>query len=374
MEPLADVITLLRPRAVGTKVIQGAERWAVRRSRMDFAGFGLVLIGECWLAVDGYKPVRLATGDFVLTPANPGFTMASDLACKVVSLNAQEALACQAGEVRYGDPHLDADFKLLGGYFQLDSVNRNLLSGLLPTLVHIQASDPAAGRLKPTIDSIVEEALADRPGRDLVVDRLIEVLLVEALRFRSEGVDAIGQPGLLVGLADPFLARALRRLHSNVAHAWSVEELARAAGLSRSAFSERFSQKVGVPPMQYLIDWRIALAKAMLQQNAPPWRPLRPRSAISRQAPSAPPFAERSGAHPVTSLATQLADPQPAIVGDRDRRQAATPFSKPDRGSINRIRQWKLQERFSVEEGSRSRGTCLGTTSLRHRTLAIPMW
>ena len=252
---------------------------------MDFAGFGLVLIGECWLAVDGYKPVRLATGDFVLMPANPGFTMASDLACKVVSLNAQEALACQAGEVRYGDPHLEADFKLLGGYFQLDSVNRNLLSGLLPTLVHIEASDPAAGRLKPTIDSIVEEALADRPGRDLVVDRLIEVLLVEALRFRSEGVDAIGQPGLLVGLADPFLARALRRLHSNVAHAWWVEELARAAGLSRSAFSERFSQKVGVPPMQYLIDWRIALAKAMLQRDAPPLEAV--AAAIGYQSASA---------------------------------------------------------------------------------------
>ena len=270
MEPLADVITLLGPRAVGTKVIQGAGRWAVRLPRMDFAGFGLVLIGECWLEVDGHNPVRLATGDFVLMPANPGFTMASDLACEVVSLNAQEALACQAGEVRHGDPDLEADFKLLGGYFQLDSVNRSLLSGLLPTLVHIQASDPAAGRLKPTIDSIVEEALADRPGRDLVVDRLIEVLLVEALRFRSEGVDAIGQPGLLAGLADPLLARSLRRLHGDVAHAWSVEELAREAGLSRSAFSERFGQKVGVPPMQYLIEWRMALAKAMLQRDTPP--------------------------------------------------------------------------------------------------------
>jgi AraC-like DNA-binding protein len=270
MEPLADVITLLRPRAVGTKVIKGAGRWAVRRSRMNFAGFGLVLIGECWLEVDCHNPVRFSTGDFVLMPANPGFTMASDLACEVVSLNAQEALACQAGEVRYGDPDLEADFKLLGGYFQLDSVNRSLLSGLLPTLVHIQASDPAAGRLKPTIDSIVEEALADRPGRDLVVDRLIEVLLVEALRFRSEGVDAIGQPGLLAGLADPLLARSLRRLHGDVAHAWSVEELAREAGLSRSAFSERFGQKVGVPPMQYLIEWRMALAKAMLQRDTPP--------------------------------------------------------------------------------------------------------
>jgi AraC-like DNA-binding protein len=152
----------------------------------------------------------------------------------------------------------------------LDSVNRSLLSGLLPTLVHIQASDPTARRLKRTIDTIVEEALADRAGRDLVVDRLIEVLFVEALRFRTEGVDPIGQPGLLAGLADPLLARSLRRLHRNVAHAWSVEELAREAGLSRSAFSERFGQKVGVPPKQYLIEWRMALAKAMLQRDAPP--------------------------------------------------------------------------------------------------------
>jgi AraC-like DNA-binding protein len=252
---------------------------------MDLAGFGLVLIGECWLAVDGHKPVRLAKGDFVLVPANPGFTIASDLACDVVSINAQEGVTCQAGEIRYGDPDLEAEFKQLGGYFELDSVNRSLLAGLLPTLVHIQASDPAAGRLKGTIDSIIEEALADRPGRDLVVDRLIEVLLVEALRFRSEGVDAIGRPGLLVGLADPLLARALRRLHGDVAHAWSVEELARAAGLSRSVFSERFSQKVGVPPMQYLMDWRMALAKAMLQRDTPPLEAV--AAAIGYQSASA---------------------------------------------------------------------------------------
>jgi AraC-like DNA-binding protein len=285
MEPLGDVITLLRPRAAGTKIIQGAGRWAVRHSRVAYAGFGLMLAGECWLAVDGHETLRLATGDFVLMPASRAFTIASDLACDVVSLNAQEALACRAGEVWYGDPALEAEFKQLGGYFELDSVNRSLLSSLLPTLVHIQASDPAAGRLRRTIDSIVEEALADRPGRDLVVDRLIEVLLVEALRFRSEGVDAIGRPGLIAGLADPLLARALRRLHDNVAHPWSVGELAREAGLSRSAFSERFGQKVGVPPMQYLIEWRMALAKTMLQQDAPPLEAV--AAAIGYQSASA---------------------------------------------------------------------------------------
>jgi AraC-like DNA-binding protein len=282
MEPLADVITLLRPRAVGTKVIQGAGRWAVPCPPMDFAGFWLVLIGECWLAVDGHEPVHLVKGDFVLMPTNPGFTIASDLDCEVVSF---DGAACRPGEVRFGDPDLEAELKMLRGYFELDSANRSLLSGLLPTLVHIQASDPAAGRLRHTTDSIVEEALADRPGRDLVVDRLIEVLLVEALRFRNEGVDAIGQPGLLAGLADPLLARALRRLHGDVAHAWSVEELAREAGLSRSAFSERFGQKVGVTPMQYLMDWRIALAKAMLQRGSPPLEAV--AAAIGYQSASA---------------------------------------------------------------------------------------
>ena len=282
MEPLADMIALLRPRAVGTKIIEGAGRWAVRRLRMNFAGFGLVLVGECWLAVDNHKPIRLAKGDFVLVPSNPGFTFASDLACEV---DARESSDCQASGVRYGDPDLEAEFKQLGGYFELDSVNRGLLGGLLPAIVHIRASDPAAGRLKRTIDSIVEEALADRPARDLVVDRLLEVLLVEALRWRAESVDAIGQPGLLVGLADPLLARALRRIHGDVAHAWSVEELAREAGLSRSVFSERFGQKVGVPPMQYLMEWRMALAKAMLQRDAPPLEAV--AAAIGYQSASA---------------------------------------------------------------------------------------
>jgi AraC-like DNA-binding protein len=235
-----------------------------------YAGFGLVLAGECWLTVDGHETLRLAQGDFVLMPASRAFTIASDLTCEVVSLDSQRAMTCEARDNRYGDPNLEPEFKLLGGFFQLDSINRSLLAGLLPTVVHIQASDPAAGRLRRTIDSIVEEALADRAGRELVIDRLIEVLLVEALRFRTESVDAIGRPGLLAGLADPLLARALRRLHNNVAHPWSVEELAREAGLSRSVFSERFSQKVGVPPMQYLIEWRMALAKAMLQRDAPP--------------------------------------------------------------------------------------------------------
>src|SRR5258708_20231958 len=111
------------------------------------------------------------------------------------------ALHCQADGVRYGDPSPAWEFKQLGGNFELDSANRGLLGGLLPTLVHIQASDPAAGRLKRMIDSIVEEWLADRPGREVVVDRLIKVLLGEALRFPSQAVDVLRQTGPPLRLA-----------------------------------------------------------------------------------------------------------------------------------------------------------------------------
>jgi len=74
----------------------------------------------------------------VLVPADPGFTIASDLACEVVSTDMEGALHCQADGVRYGDPDLALEFKQLGGNFELDSANRGLLGGLLPTLVHIQ--------------------------------------------------------------------------------------------------------------------------------------------------------------------------------------------------------------------------------------------
>jgi hypothetical protein len=141
-------------------------------------------------------------------------------------------------------------------------------------------------RLKRTLDSIVEAALADRPGRDLVVDRLIEVL-----KFCSWRRSA----------SEPRPPRGARRSASRV---------------------------VGVPPMQYLIEWRMALAKAMLQGDAPPLEAVRPRSAISRPAPLAPPFAERSAAHPVTSLAPHRADRQPAVRCCKWRSSATTAFTK----------------------------------------------
>ena len=282
MDPLAAIITLLRPRTVAAKLISGAGAWGVRYARTESAGFGLVLAGTCSLAVDGCPPLRLAKGDFVLLPPTAGFTMAS--APHVEPVEIEPGAAMGAAEMRHGDADAEADFRLLGGYFEFEPTNLDLLVGLLPTVIHVQGCDIAAKRLVGLVDLIADEALDQRPGRDLIVERLVEAMLVEALRYPS-GIGAMSRPGLLQGLADANLASALRSLHADVPRDWTVGALARTAGLSRSTFSERFTQKVGLPPMEYLMQWRMALAKDLLRHEPPPLEAV--AAAIGYQSASA---------------------------------------------------------------------------------------
>ena len=102
----------------------------------------------------------------------------------------------------------------------------------------------------------------------MILERLVEVLLVEALRFRSASASREAR-GLLARLSDPALARTLREIHIDVARRWTVEQLARTAGMSRATFADRFTRTVGMPAMQYLLEWRVAHAKAMLRNERP---------------------------------------------------------------------------------------------------------
>lgn len=269
MEPLAALLSLLRPRAVAPKQISGAGRWGVRYGPSDDVGYGLVLAGGCHLHLTGGPTLALTAGDFVLLPPGPGFRMTSDPEMEPLTERRAERTP-PGGEIRHGDADAPADFRLLGGYFRCDPTNIALLAQLMPGAIHIHATEPSAKRLADTIALIADEAPSDRPGCELIVERLVEVLLVEALRFRTAGAGAIERPGLLAGLADPALARALRRLHVDVARPWTVAELAHTAALSRSTFSERFTQKVGVPPMEYVLQWRMAIARDLLQREDPP--------------------------------------------------------------------------------------------------------
>jgi AraC-like DNA-binding protein len=258
-DPLSEVIGLLRPRAVFSKRISGAGRWAVRYSEYGEPSFCTVLEGGCRLAVDGHPVVTLEAGDFVLLPATPGFTMSGFEPAAPVRID-PKAAAVPADEVRHGRRGGDPDVRLLGGAFVFDSPDAALLGSLLPAMVHLRGAE----RLSTLVRLVGEESGERRSGRDFVLTRLVELLLVEALRA-APGDD--GHPGLSRGLADPRLAPAIREMHGQVARSWTVSQLARSAALSRSAFFERFTRTVGVPPMEYLLAWRMALAKDLLRRH-----------------------------------------------------------------------------------------------------------
>jgi len=258
-DPLSEVIALLRPRAVFSKRISGAGRWGVRYSDYGEPSFATVLEGSCRLAVDGHPDITLEAGDFVLLPTTPGFILSGfePVAPELIDPRVKSA---PADEVRHGTPDADPDVRLLGGYFVFDSPDAALLGSLLPAVVHVRGAE----RLSILVRLVGEESSEQRSGRDLVLTRLVEVLLIEALRT-TPSEDA--PPGLLRGLADARLAPAIRQMHGHVARSWTVNQLAQTAALSRSAFFERFTRTVGLPPMEYLLAWRMALAKDLLRRG-----------------------------------------------------------------------------------------------------------
>jgi len=258
-DPLSEVIALLQPRTVFSKRISGAGRWGVRYSDFGQPSFCVVLEGRCRLAVDGQRSITLEAGDFVLLPATPAFTLSGFEAVRPERIDPKVTPA-PTGEVRHGTRGGRPDVRLLGGYFVFDSPDASLLVSLLPAMVHVRGVE----RLSVLVRLVGDESKEQRAGRDLVLTRFVEVLLIEALRLTS-GDDA--PPGLLRGLADAQLAPAIRQMHGQLARSWTMAQLAKIAGLSRSAFFERFTRTVGLPPMEYLIAWRMAVARDLLRRH-----------------------------------------------------------------------------------------------------------
>jgi AraC-like DNA-binding protein len=259
VDPLAEVVTLLAPRTPFSKVASGAGRWRVRRSEFGEPFYCVILEGSARLAVDGQSPVTLEAGDFVLVPSTPGFTMSSLEPPEAGDDNPSPVLLPN-GEYRSGVLTGPADVRFLVGHCVFGSPDAALLLSLLPSLVHVRDEH----RLATLVQLVGDESRAQRPARDVILERLLEVLLIEALRSAA---GTAASPGLLRGLADARLAQAIRRMHESPGQPWTVARLAKESALSRSAFFARFGQALGVAPMEYLLAWRMALAKNLLRRQ-----------------------------------------------------------------------------------------------------------
>lgn len=258
-DPLAEVVTLLQPSAPFSKIVNGAGRWRIRRHTPGQTFYCAILEGSTLLTVSDGEPIALQTGDFVLIPSAQDFAMSS-LEAPAADDSVAAPLALANGEYRLGLPTGPADVRYLVGHCVFATPDAALLVSLLPQLIHVR-DEP---RLTTLVQLLGDECRARRPAREIILLRLLEVLFVEALRSSA---GAASSPGLLRGLADERLAEAIRRMHENPAQPWTVAQLAKAAALSRSAFFERFSRVVGMAPMEYLLAWRMGLAKKLLLQN-----------------------------------------------------------------------------------------------------------
>jgi AraC-like DNA-binding protein len=263
-DPIAGAIGLLRPRTEVHPDFGAAGPWALRFEAFEHVTIGGVDQGECWLVFeDDSEPVRLCEGDLFLLVKPPGYRLASSLSVEPLPAQVLWESAVQ-GQVRIGAEG-DADFGLCGGRFWFDEANAAMLIDVLPRLVHVRAGHRRNGQLAQVAQLLSAEAKNRTVGSVLVLDHLVQILFVHVLRAHADQTDH--PVGWLGALCDDGVGAALRALHADVSHRWSLQELAGIARMSRSAFAAAFKEQLGTPPGEYLIQWRMSLARDALRRS-----------------------------------------------------------------------------------------------------------
>ena len=265
MDPLAQTISLLKPEALLWKQLEARGDWGVRFPANSGVVFSMVASGRCVFQTAGREPQTLREGDFLLLAQPPVWSLGRDAGSTPRDFDPAK-IDPEARLTRIGEGDGPAT-RILGGRFVFDESNAALLKGVLPTPVEIRSAEGGALRLRRVLDLLGEEAQSDHPGRDFVLERLLELMLIEVVRTRPSAPRSAFTPGLPAGLADPRIAVALRAMHADLRAEWTVGSAASLAGMSRSVFADRFSRTVGVAPMEYLTRWRMSVARDALRQG-----------------------------------------------------------------------------------------------------------
>ena len=262
MDPLSDVLSLLKPRCPMVYGFDAAGAWSVYFARQDGIRCFASVQGEFWLVLEGRPGVRLGAGDCFLLPKGQPFRLASDPRLPPVDAEAIFAATSEGGVATYNG---GGDCFGVGGYFSLSSNHAHILLDVLPTVVHIRnESDKAA--LRWSMERLMQEFREPQPGSSLLIGYLVNMVLVQALRshLTSRSNRSIGW---LSALADDQIGAAINAMHKDPANSWSLQSLAKCAALSRSSFAVRFREAVGLTPMEYLSRWRMLVAEERLRHS-----------------------------------------------------------------------------------------------------------
>ena len=227
-----------------------------------------IIEGEIHVRLDGQdEEVVVGGGEVVLLPRNDPHLMGSDL--KLPPVAGADVVRPPKDGGLYSIHHGGSGqrTRMICGYLGCDSAKDNPVISTLPTLLKLSVEQGGAAEwIRSTFQYAAEEVAAGRPGSETVLAKLSELLFVEAVRRYAETLPD-GQTGWLAGLREPHVARALALLHGDIARHWTVDDLSREVGLSRSALADRFIRLIGSPPMHYLAAWRMQVAAQKLRNT-----------------------------------------------------------------------------------------------------------
>jgi AraC-like DNA-binding protein len=257
-DPFSEILAALGARSVRGTGLEAAGNWSLAfdgRARLKFVA---VTRGRCWLLLSGRPPEALLEGDVVLI-SNTFYTLASNPAVEPIDGMSLYALPGQ-DTVRLGAGDETA---MIGGGSSFADRGASFVLDALPTFLRVDRTSSTAEAVTRTLKSLRTEVSNAELGGPLVAERLAEILIVSAVRafVASSPKTSVGW---ITALADPQIGKALRLLHSDVARRWTVPLLASEVGMSRSAFTQRFTDRVGRPPLNYLTRWRMVLAQRKL--------------------------------------------------------------------------------------------------------------
>lgn len=265
-DPLSDALAVAGARSVFSGGFTAGGTWAIRLRGRDKLKVNAVVRGGCLLLREGGgEPVSLSEGDVVVSDGRQPYVLCSAPGLEPLD-SGDVTMDPETRMARLGQGE---DVACVSGHIDLSRDSGELLRRALPELIHVRADAAEAPVLRWLTGQLVGEMKTRRAGVEFASDQLAQLLFVQVLRVclaEAEGLP----PGWLRALADERLAPALRLMHEDPGHPWQLEELARAAAMSRTTFAVRFREAAGVPPLTYLLNWRMSLAARALRQDAVP--------------------------------------------------------------------------------------------------------
>ncbi len=284
MDPITDFFQTLQIVGVVHARLEATAPWGLKReadvaegaakdnhsadsasSPFDFAHFGMLSRGNCWLSVEGMPdPIPLAGGDCFLLSPGSSYTLRDNLRtrarsfCEVAPRNGSHV-------VQYGGGGVPTT--IISGWFRFCASSVKPLTRLLPPLILVKADQAQSLALHTTLNMLASELAEPSPGSELAVNRLADLLFIHSIRAYIGSRSETCKTGLLRAIFDPQIGVALKSMHEKVEHPWTVGSLAGACGMSRSAFAVRFKDLVGETPLEYLTGWRMQKAIALLHKG-----------------------------------------------------------------------------------------------------------